>query len=142
MQHLDALLLTVMLIALAAAAAADLSGAYFTGIDFRFGDGTTMLPGEHWALIRSFGEFRERYPEAEIYGLYQGQLSDKGETVTLYHPNGEVWTQVTYGDNDGWPLSADGAGDALVLIDPDGDMNSPHNWRASTTLYGTPSGDE
>lgn len=118
--------------------AADLSGAYFAGIDFRFGDGAIMLPGEHWVLIRSFGEFRERYPEAEIYGLYRGKLSDKGETVTLYHPDGEVWTQVTYDDNYGWPLSADGAGDALVLIDPNGDMDSPHNWRASDTLYGTP----
>ena len=122
--------------------AADLSGAYFVGIDFRFGDGATLLPGEHWVLIRSLRNFRDRYPEAPIYGQYRGQLSDKGETVTLYHPDGEVWVQVTYDDNYGWPLSADGAGDALIVVDPDGDMNSPHNWRASVTLYGTPGADE
>jgi hypothetical protein len=118
--------------------AADLSGAYFAGIDFRFGDGAMLRPGDHWVLIRSFRNFRERYPDAPIYGQYGGKLSDKGETVTLYRPDGEVWLQVTYDDNYGWPLSADGAGDSLLLEDAQGDMNSPHTWRASTTLYGTP----
>jgi hypothetical protein len=118
--------------------AADLSGAYFEGIRFRFGDGAMLAPGEHWVLVRSFRTFRQRYPEAPVYAQFDGKLSDKGETITLYRPNGDVWLQVTYDDNYGWPLSADGAGDALVLVDPSGDMDSPHNWRASTTLYGTP----
>lgn len=118
--------------------AADLSGAYFEGIDFRFDDGASLHPGEHLVLIRSLRNFRERYPEAPIYGQYEGKLSDKGETITLRRANGTIWWQVTYDDNYGWPLSADGAGDSLVLIDPAGDLNSAHNWRASTTLYGTP----
>jgi hypothetical protein len=122
--------------------AADLSGAYFEGIDFRFGDGAKLEPGQHFVLIRSLRDFRERYPEAPIFGQYEGKLSDKGETLTLYRANGEVWLQVTYDDNYGWPLSADGAGDSLVLVDALGEMNSRHNWRASTTLYGTPGADE
>ena len=122
--------------------AADLSGAYFVGVDFRFGDGARLLPGQRVVLIRSLRNFRERYPEAEVYGQYGGKLSDKGETIALYRPNGELWLQVTYDDNYGWPLSADGAGDSLVLIDPAGDMDSAHNWRASKTLYGTPGTEE
>jgi hypothetical protein len=121
--------------------AADLSGAYFEGIDFRFGEGTKLYPGHHLVLIRNLNSFRERYPEAEIYGIYRGKLSDKGETVSLYRANGELWLQVTYDDNYGWPLSANGAGDSLVLIDPIGDLSSPHQWRASSTLYGTPGAD-
>jgi hypothetical protein len=122
--------------------AADLSGAYFQGIDFRFGDGVKLAPGEYIVLIRSLRNFRERYPEVPIYGQYGGKLSDKGETLTLYRPNGEVWLQVTYDDNYGWPLSADGAGDSLVLVDPWGEMNNAHNWRASKTLHGRPGEDE
>ena len=61
--------------------------------------------------------------------------------MSLYRANGELWLQVTYDDNYGWPLSANGAGDSLVLIDPIGDLSSPHRWRASSTLYGTPGAD-
>jgi hypothetical protein len=122
--------------------AAELSGAYFVGIDFRFAEGTMLAPGQHLVLIRDLKEFRRRYPEAEIIGQYTGKLSDKGETLSLYRPQGELWLEVTYDDNYGWPLSANGAGDSLLLIDPMGDLSSPHSWRASTTLYGTPGADE
>jgi hypothetical protein len=122
--------------------AADLSGAYFEGIDFRFGEGARLEPGEFIVLIRRFSSFRNRYPDAPIYGQYKGELSDKGETLTLYRRNGEVWLQVTYDDNYGWPLSADGAGDSLVLIDPWGNIDSRDNWRASSVLHGTPGADE
>jgi hypothetical protein len=122
--------------------AADLSGATFAGIDFRFGDGVKLNPGQQLVLIRSLRDFRALYPEADIFGQYRGKLSDKGETISLYYPNGELWLQVTYDDNYGWPLSANGAGDSLVLVNPLGDMNSPHNWRASKILYGTPGTDE
>jgi hypothetical protein len=122
--------------------AADLSGAYFFGIDFRFGDNVFLKPGQRVVLIKSLRNFRQRYPNVEIAGQYLGKLSDKGETLILYHPNGEVWFEVTYHNNNGWPLSAKGAGDSIELIDPNGDVNSPHNWRASPTLYGTPGTDE
>ena len=122
--------------------AADLSGAYFDGIDFRFGEGTTLAAGEHLLLIRELKKFRRRYgDEIEIHGQYAGKLSDKGETITLYTPRGEVWLQATYNDARGWPLSADGAGDALEVIDPLGDLSDSYNWRASATLYGTPGAD-
>jgi hypothetical protein len=122
--------------------AADLSGAYFEGIDFRFGEEAKLKAGQRWVLIRDLRNFRRRYPEVEIYGQYGGKLSDKGETLSLYHANGELWLQLSYDDNYGWPLSANGAGDSLVLVNPTGDMSSPHNWRASETLYGTPGVDE
>jgi hypothetical protein len=93
-------------------------------------------------LIGDLRSFRQRYADVEIFGQYGGKLSDKGETISLYHPHGELWLQVTYDDNYGWPLSANGAGDSLELIDPMGDLSGPHNWRASATLYGTPGADE
>jgi hypothetical protein len=121
---------------------ANLSGAYFAGIDYRFPDGFTVAPGGHVVLLRDLSRFRRRYPEVEIHGVYRGKLSDKGETLTLYAAGGEILVQVAYDDDRGWPLSADGAGDALVLVAGCADPTVRACWRASATLYGTPGGDE
>lgn len=121
---------------------ADLSGAYFTGIDYRFPDGARLAPGRHFVLLRDLSRFRRRYPDVEIDGVYRGKLSDKGETLTLYAADGTVITQVSYDDERGWPLSADGAGDSLVLVEGCADPTTRACWRASKTLYGTPGGDE
>jgi hypothetical protein len=70
--------------------------------------------------------------------MYQGQLSNKGETITLKDAHGEVITSVSYDDEQGWPLSPDGRGDSLTLSNPDGDPNNPKSWRASQNLNGSP----
>jgi hypothetical protein len=116
----------------------DLGGAYFDGIDFRFDAGTTVRPGEPVVLVRELKKFRRRYGEVPVQGVYGGKLSDKGERLTLYTRQGEVWLSVAYDDERGWPLSADGAGDSLVRVDLANDPDAPHAWRASATLYGAP----
>jgi hypothetical protein len=122
--------------------AADLSGATFAGIDYRFPEGFTVAPGGYVVLLRDLSHFRRRYPDVEIYGVYGGKLSDKGETLTLYAADGSILTEVSYDDERGWPLSADGAGDSLVLVEGCADPSARECWRASTTLYGTPGADE
>jgi hypothetical protein len=121
---------------------ADLSRAYFTGIKFHFPVGATLAPGQHFTLIRDFRPFRERYPEAEFNGIYEGELSNYGETVALHARDGHVITAVTYRPADGWPVTAAGQGDALVLVDATGDPNVGRSWRASRNLYGSPGEDE
>jgi hypothetical protein len=122
----------------------DLAGAYFEGIDFRFPDGTRVRPGAHLVLVRDLKKFRQRYgDEVEVHGIYGGKLSDEGETLVLRAAGGTVLAQVTYDDDRGWPLSADGAGDSLVRRASvyDGDAVRG-DWRASATLYGAPGMDE
>ena len=120
----------------------DLSSAYFEGIQYRFPRDTELAPGEVIVLVQNFKKFRERYPEAEIYGVYVGRLSDRGEWLALRNANGELLTAVGYDDEAGWPLSADGLGDSLVLIDPTGDPNTPQKWRASAQVHGSPGVDQ
>ncbi|MBV7332603.1 lamin tail domain-containing protein [Chloroflexi bacterium TSY] len=120
---------------------ADLSGAYFEGIKFRFPRYTLLKPGTQMTIIRDFKTFRDRYPTAEIHGIYQGRLSDQGETLALRMATGQLIDSVTYNDANGWPLSADGVGDSLVLINPHGRADQPHNWQASLHIHGSPSGD-
>ncbi len=120
----------------------DLDRAYFDGITYRFAMNTQLAPGAHWLLVRDFRKFRERYAEAEINGVYTGELSNYGEPITLYDHNGEVITQVTYRPDGDWPVTAAGQGDALVLIELAADPNLGSSWRASAALYGSPGADE
>ncbi len=111
--------------------AADLSRAYFEGIDYRFAVGTVLEPGAALVLVHDFRTFRRHYAEREIGGIYGGELSNYGETITLFDRNGAEVTSVTYGNSNGWPVTAAGQGDALLLVHPDGDPNNGRNWRAS-----------
>lgn len=121
---------------------AKLDLAYFEGIEYRFASGAQLAPGAHWLLVRDFRKFRERYTEAEINGVYTGELSNYGEPITLYDRNGRVITQVTYQPDSGWPVTAAGQGDAVVLTDLAADPNLGSSWRASAMLYGSPGADE
>jgi hypothetical protein len=49
-----------------------------------------------------------------------------------------VIASVQYDDENGWPLSADGWGDSLVLVTPDTDPGDPRNWTASALVSGSP----
>ncbi len=89
-------------------------------------------------LVSNPDAFAQRYPAVKIGGVYQGKLSNKGETLSLKGVNGEIIFSITYNDENGWPLSPDGSGDSLELIDPAKNLNAPQNWRASETLYGSP----
>ena len=89
-------------------------------------------------LVRDLDDFRNSHSEAEVYGLFTGKLADGGETIRLLAADGSVIDAVSYDDRNGWPLSADGAGDALELADAEGDPNRPESWRASVEEGGGP----
>jgi len=117
---------------------ADLSRAYFEGITYRFPVDAKLDAGATFVLIRDFRQFRERYPEAEFNAIYGGELSNYGETITLYNADGTPITAVSYRPADGWPVTAAGQGDSATLVNVDGDPNLGSSWRASTDLYGSP----
>lgn len=120
----------------------DLSGMSFAGIEFTFPANTNLAPGEFVVLARNPTAFAQRYPAVEIDGVYQGRLANSGERLALQNINGETVLSVEYSDAQGWPLSADGRGDSLVLIDPDGDPHNPKSWRASSHPHGSPGIDD
>lgn len=121
----------------------DIANATFEGIRYTFPPNSPpLLPGEFIVLARNATAFAEKYPGVPVFGTYLGQLSNDGETITLRDSQGEVMTAVTFSDGQGWVVTPDGRGDSLVLIDPEGDPNSPRSWRASTHLGGSPGEDD
>ena len=108
------------------------------GIRFSFlSNRKPLVPSETIVLVHNQEAFTKRYPSVSIGGEYAGRLSNKGETITIKDATKQIIASVTYDDENGWPLTADGQGDSLVLIDVKSEPNDPHNWRASLNLGGT-----
>jgi hypothetical protein len=117
----------------------DLSGLSFTGLVFTFSPNSPPLSsGASLVLVRNPLTFAERYPGVKIGGVYDGQLSNKGEQIVLRDIEDKVLVSVEYNDENAWPISPDGRGDSLVLINWAGNPSDPKNWRASTDLNGSP----
>jgi hypothetical protein len=119
----------------------DLSNLTFEGIDFVFPAGTTLAPDDFMVLVRNPDAFVARYPGVTIGGIYTKRLSNKGETIRITDGLGNVVVSIAYDDENGWPLTPDGRGDSLILVNPAGDPSDPQNWGASAEVYGTPGRD-
>ena len=115
----------------------DLSYAQFEGIGFHFPNSAIVEPGESIVLIRDYYAYRELYPKAPFDGFFQGSLANEGETILL-NVQGESLLSVSYDDENGWPLSADGLGDSLVRVDCLGNPDNPASWDVSGPIYGDP----
>jgi hypothetical protein len=113
------------------------------GIRFSFPPKTPPLgPNEFVVLVSNPVFFVEKYPGVKFGGAYEGHFSNKGEKIILRDAEGQTLLEFEYNDENGWPVSPDGRGDSLILIDESEDPNDPNNWRASHNLYGSPGADE
>ncbi|MFP6873110.1 MAG: CotH kinase family protein [Verrucomicrobiales bacterium] len=120
-------------------------------INFAFAADSTveLAPGERAVIVADSVAFEHRYGlEPRIIGQFQsGKLDDDGEEIAVWDAAGaEIW-RFTYNDAGAWPDSPDGAGPALVLVDPDNPpdnagMSLPGNWRASASAGGDPGSDD
>src|SRR5262249_16231081 len=85
-----------------------------------------------------------------------GSLANEGEIVSLRGPLGQLMQSFTYGDSNiaGWPTTPDGDGYSLVYNGPFDAGENPSagaptdpfdvgaNWKASTSLGGSPGKEE
>ncbi len=129
----------------------DLGGVRFTdGIEFTFPNGTFLGPNAYLVLIdtTNTAAFRAYYKLTESVSLiwaFTKSFDNKGEQVTLKtSAGGSNIVSFTYGDGRGWPRTADGSGNSLILLDSaladqaNGSGEYGPNWRSSTYLLGSP----
>jgi hypothetical protein len=129
-------------------ASVDLSGVEFTdGIDYLFPPSSELGPGARVIIPRNLAVFQSRYGTglnvAPEYMAVDGsnKLANNGEDVELRDSLGNIIAAFTYEDIPPWPISADGDGYSLELINPTSitrDPTLPINWRSSRTLEGNP----
>jgi hypothetical protein len=117
-----------------ATSAFDLSGWRLNGVGYTFPPGTIIDPRGYRVVTRDVAAlltaFGSNVPPA---GLFDGQLDDGGETLSLIRPGATpaedtVIDAVTFDDDAPWPASADGGGFSLQLIDANQDNTRVANW--------------
>jgi hypothetical protein len=118
----------------------DLSGWTVSEIGLTIQPGTVLLPGQRVVFVKDDPTFRSTYGPANRYvgGEYPGSLDDAGMTLTLRQGT-RIVDEVTYSASAPWPAAAAGSGPSLELIDPAVDNALASNWRATSTVGGTPS---
>lgn len=112
-----------------------------TAVDFDFttGDIISLAPGETVLVVNDLTAFEARYGVGyPVAGEYSGKFSDSGERVTLVDSFDQVIHDFEYSDTTPWPTGADGDGPSLEVVNLNGSLNDPGNWRISATIGGSP----
>ncbi|MBI4603601.1 MAG: lamin tail domain-containing protein [Planctomycetes bacterium] len=123
----------------AGAAAADLSGWYFSdGIRYTFPQGTVMGPGEYLVVAESPEAIQARFGLARVLGPFEGRLSNDGERLLLRNAAGSKEDEVDYGVGFPWPIAPAGKGSSLELLSPELDNDLGGSWRPSGGLRSLP----
>lgn len=106
---------------------------------YYFEDGFELVPNGYIVICENVALFDSELPDINNRtGDLGFKLSNGGEVIRLYAPDGALVDSVLYDDDIPWPTKPDGSGLTLELIDPDLENDLPENWRASAALHGTP----
>jgi hypothetical protein len=111
--------------------------------DFSQSPQQELAPAQRILLVQDLAAFQMAYPQANapVAGVYEGSLSNTGETIRILGRGGQVIQEVTFDDdvNTGWPQAPDGNGPSLQAINPGVDCGPSNcNWRPSAVAGGTP----
>ncbi|MCH2103250.1 MAG: CotH kinase family protein [Planctomycetes bacterium] len=100
--------------------------------------GTKLEPGVPLVLARDLEQFSAYHPGVNAVGPFHFGLSGAADSVRLFDATGTLVDEVSYTDELPWPVSADGTGRTLELINANADNAAPESWGASLAPYGTP----
>jgi hypothetical protein len=112
----------------------DLSGWHLNGVDYTFPTGAIIDPRGYRLVAKDVAALLTAYgSNVPPAGLFDGQLDDGGETLSLIRPGATpdpdtIIDLVTFDDDAPWPRSADGGGFSLQLIDANQDNTRVANW--------------
>lgn len=106
---------------------------------FNFGEDLVLEADSFLILCQDTMAFQQVYPDVNrIYGEFNFNLSNSGESPQLISPYEEIIDIVEYSDSAPWPTSPDGNGPTLELTSPDLDNNVADNWFARNVALGSP----
>ena len=109
----------------------ELGGWTFTrGIKFKFPAGTEIDAGGFVVICRNEARM-QRFFGVKAAGVFESNLSAKGERIELSDARGRKVDAVKYSDEAPWPLGADGLSGSLERITPEGGSDNPANWASS-----------
>ncbi|MFT5412069.1 MAG: spore coat protein CotH, partial [Verrucomicrobiales bacterium] len=117
---------------------ADLSAWRLTSaVDFVFPGGTTIPAGGYLVIAEDPATLLATLG-ATALGPYLGSLNSDGETVRLRDANDNIVDEVDYKVGFPWPVSANGNGPSIELINPELDNSLGSSWRSAGLSSGPP----
>jgi len=112
------------------AAVVDMSSwALTSGVTYTFPVGSVIPAHGFLVAAENPATLLARY-KINALGPWTGSLSSDGETITLKDANGNKVNEVDYSSEFPWPISADGDGASMALVNPALDNNLGSSWRS------------
>lgn len=100
------------------------------GVSFTFPSGTVLEPGGYLVIAANPAAIETTYGVTAL-GPWEGGLSSDGERLRLVDATGAVRDEVTYSPSFPWPISANGEGGTMELVNPALDNDLGSSWRSS-----------
>ncbi len=114
----------------ASAEPVDISGWYFDGVTYIFPAGTLMAADGYIVVCEDTNALLIKFG-VRVLGPFEGKLSNDGEHIVLYNAEGETVDEVDYDSDFPWPISANGEGASMELLNPSLDNDLAGSWRSS-----------
>ena len=110
----------------------NLTGVYFKelGLTYQFPVNSTIAPNQTIYLASNSSVFSAKYG-FDAFDQYTRNLSNSTANLVLADAFGNIIDRVEYSDTLPWPVSADGKGAYLKLINTNLDNNLASSWEAS-----------
>ncbi|MGC6457590.1 MAG: lamin tail domain-containing protein [Akkermansiaceae bacterium] len=119
----------------------ELSGSSFTnGISLTFPPGTTLQASEYAVITENATALAARFnlpAELQVFE-YSGSLSNDGERIDFRDATGAIVDTVNYRAEFPWPISPNGEGDSMQLINATLDNDLAGAWRGDLPTPGLP----
>lgn len=116
-----------------------LSGWSLTGaVSYDFPEGTVLAAGGYLVVAADPDRLSAGAGVEGALGPWDGALSNGGERLSLSSNGGRTIDTIAYGDDDPWPVQADGSGHSLAKIRPDTASDRAEHWAVSAVPGGTP----
>lgn len=122
-----------------AALSLNLAGYTFDrGITYTFPAGSIIQANSYIVLAKDPQAIQEQYGIIDVFGPFEGALSNSGEAIRLLDSTGQTIFSFKYGTYGDWPAAPDGTGHSLVFPDFVGDPDRARDWAYSHEMGGSP----
>lgn len=105
---------------------------------FVFPNSIFILPRDYLVICRDTSSFNNYFNDNIItVGNFEFGLNNSGDLIRLFTDNEVLVDSVRYDDAAPWPVTPDGIGNTLELVNPDLENSSYVNWKSSFD-FGSP----